>query len=105
MAIKQEKSQPSPLDHDDSDWQRAHELLRADSATWRYLQFAGLQAGMGGVLEDMRICPSCGSSIYRPVSQADAMDLLSDLARVQTDALRNLADQVKQLAKPEGALK
>lgn len=63
-------------------WADAHQRLREDDSVWANLQFQGISGQAGGPVHEMRACPSCGTTIYRPVSLPDAVSMLSDYCGV-----------------------
>ena len=61
----------------------AHEALKANSETWQSLSFAGIQHDGRGGLVELRHCPSCQSTIARPIAPLDALflcELQADIA-------------------------
>lgn len=79
---KRRESQP-PLSHGPSgaEWESAHERLKEDPEVWSRLQFQGV-TGVRGAVYEMRGCPSCGSTINRPVCLSDAVAVLADYCGV-----------------------
>jgi len=56
----------------------AHQALMADVAVWRRLVWQGIQPGLNGELFELRECPSCASTLARPVSQGEALRVLAE---------------------------
>lgn len=79
-------SPPSPrrIDHGRSadEYRTAHETLKASGELWPALAFAGLQHdGVGGLVE-LRHCPSCQSTLARPIAQSEALFLCESQADI-----------------------
>ncbi len=84
IALPDVPPQSSPLAHGSSgaEWAAAHDALKANDALWSSLAFDGVQHdGRGGLIENRR-CPHCGSTIGRPVSAAQALELCQQQAVV-----------------------
>ncbi len=74
-----------------SAWEQAHAAVQADEGLWRLLRLDGLQSdGFGGLFE-VRICPRCQSTILRPTSREQAIELCFQLEKLQAQALEALS--------------
>jgi general stress protein YciG len=75
---------PSPFFHAESslEWRAAHDALKANDALWRSLAFGGVQHdGRGGLVEH-RGCPHCGTTLSRPISTEQALEVCQHQAVV-----------------------
>lgn len=82
----------SPLVHGPSsaEWSRSHEALRGTPALWESLAFDGIQAdGTGGLIE-LRRCPTCGSTLARPITKANAEMLMTRFEHICAQSLASL---------------
>lgn len=90
-----ESTSSGRLDHGSTDEEHrvAHEGFKADREIWQSLLFAGLQHDGHGSLIELRRCPSCQSTITRPIGPKAAIslchqqfDLIKRLTRAVTEA-------------------
>lgn len=77
------------LSHSENDAKAIHEALPR-SSVFESLQFQGIQTGLEGTYYQVRLCPSCGSSINGEVSLKKALGLLAHASFVVAQTLSNL---------------
>lgn len=82
----------SGLCHGDNtaDWQDAHDALKRDDQLWQRAELAGLQID-GQTLWEVRLCPSCRTSVLRAISPASALGELQGRLNVLAQSLSTLA--------------
>ena len=73
---------PVPLAHGRStdEWTAAHERLKANDTSWQSLAFDGIQHDGCGELIEYRRCPSCQSTLGRPITAAAALSICQEHA-------------------------
>lgn len=71
-----------PHGNTNEEWSAAHQRLRDNQATWNCLAFAGLQVDDQGSVVECRQCPSCQSTISRPISAESAAEVFEQQASV-----------------------
>lgn len=65
---------------------QAHEALKADSALWDRLAFAGFLEGVGAVYEQ-RICPACETALSVPADVSRILRVHAGAARIAAASL------------------
>jgi len=82
------------IDHGGSadEYRAAHETLKANREIWPSLSFAGLQHDGAGGLVELRHCPSCQSTLARPIAQSEALFLCESQAELAVRSKLALAE-------------
>ena len=82
------------IEHGNSadEYRVAHDALKDDSELWQMLAFAGLQHDGNGGLIEFRHCPSCQSTVARPIAQSDARFLCEAQAEIAWRSKQALSD-------------
>jgi DNA-binding XRE family transcriptional regulator len=84
---------------DKAAWDAAHVALRENIERWCCCAFVGLQIE-GQTLQELRLCPDCGTTLARPLSTREAVGLLVRLIeteRLCLDVLGSAGQLVGQL--------
>lgn len=96
----------NPLWHGTSgrNWIVAHAAIRKSDRLWSSIAFAGIKGDGLGELCEQRRCPACGSTLSRPITALDAVQVLSTIGQVHAqslDAVFSAGDALRRLTQDE----